>query len=83
MITPLYTEIETFPLSEQQKLMLEKLPEITILGGIKSGHSFDLITQGRGGGKSMLFCNEFVYPIQEYKLMKSKSKQSRYICVRL
>lgn len=42
---------------------------------------FDLIVQGRSGGKSMLFYNEFKNSLPEYKLMKSKSKQSRCVNV--
>lgn len=73
-------------LSDMQKLLLESTPSVSLFGGVPSnGLSYYLA--GRCGGKSQintdhlwgLLLDNWKYS----KLMKSKSKQSRYVRVYL
>lgn len=68
--------------SEVELVSLNGWPMLDrVAKGIKSGQIVNLIAAGCGAGKSMAFHNEFVNSLPKYKVMKSKSKQPRYVSV--
>lgn len=70
--------------SEVEVITLAGFPRLTELlntKGIASGQTLSLYAAGCGAGKSMSFYNEFVNSLPKYKLVRTKSKQSRYVSV--
>lgn len=68
--------------SEVEEVSLNGWPMLErVAKGIKQGQIVNLIAAGCGAGKSMMFHNEFVNSLPQYRLMKSKSKQPRHISV--